>query len=238
MMENVSTRVVAVDDHPVVVEGVMALVTREAPEVELVGSAEHWDGLLTLLNSLTSRPDLALVDLQLNDGTDPADNISHLIDLGINVVVLTSDVRPVPVRRAMRAGSLGLALKADPVARGIKVIKAAAAGEFAVSSDLAFVLITDTELAPKLAPREVEVLSLLADGVSRKQIGARMDPPVALATVVTYLNRAFARYRELGREVGSPSDVVRAAMEDGFLPFRGTGRPESSPREGEATSPA
>ena len=44
-----------------------------------------------------------------------------------------------------------------------------------------------------------------------------MDPPIAMSTVVTYLNRICARYRDLGRPVNGPADALRAAAADGYL---------------------
>ncbi|MEI2819857.1 MAG: hypothetical protein V9E81_06400 [Marmoricola sp.] len=110
-----------------------------------------------------------------------------------------------------------MCLKSDEPDLIVNVLRSAAGGEFAVSSDLAFVLMTDAELTAKLAPREIEALQLLADGVPRKSVGERMDPPVAMSTVVTYLNRACARYREMGVDVQSPRDAVRAAIQDGYF---------------------
>ena len=212
-----SLTLMAVDDHPVVVEGVVALVSRELADVQFVGSATSWEAAQRLLASLPAPPDVVLMDLHLGDGSSPSTAISELTARGIRVVVLTSEVRPVPVRRAIRAGALGLALKSDAPSDIAAVVAAAARGEAAVSSDLAFVLVTDPDLSASLPPRELEVLSLLADGVPRKSVGAMLQPPVTMATVVTYLNRACARYREAGVDVRSPQDVLRAAMADGHL---------------------
>ena len=212
-----SLTLMAVDDHPVVVEGVVALVSRELADVQFVGSATSWEAAQRLLASLPAPPDVVLMDLHLGDGSSPSTAISELTARGIRVVVLTSEVRPVPVRRAIRAGALGLALKSDAPSDIAAVVAAAARGEAAVSSDLAFVLVTDPDLSASLPPRELEVLSLLADGVPRKSVGAMLQPPVTMATVVTYLNRACARCCGAGVDVRSPQDVLRAAMADGHL---------------------
>ncbi len=103
------------------------------------------------------------------------------------------------------------------------MVRSVSLGNFAVSSDLAFVLATDEEMVPNLAPRELEVLRLLAEGVPRKSVGSRLDPPVKLATVVTYLNRICTRYQENGRPVSTSQDAIRAAAEDGYLNLPGTG---------------
>jgi DNA-binding NarL/FixJ family response regulator len=210
-------RLAAVDDHPVVVEGLVSLVTRESSDLVWLGGASTLAGLEQALERWPSPPDIVLYDLHLHDGSRPTDGIASLTSRGITVVVLTSEVRPIPVRRAVRAGALGVVLKSDPLDRIIDVVHAAAAGDFAASSDLAFVLLTDASLAARLAPRELEALELLADGVPRKLVGAHMDPPVGLATVVTYINRVCERYRALGRDVTTTQDALRAALEDGHL---------------------
>ena len=210
-------RVFAVDDHPVVAQGVLALATQLDPEIEPVGTCKRADELGAKLSELTSPPDVIMMDLHLEDGSAPAETIARLAQAGHHVVVLTSEMRPVPIRSAIRAGAIGLCLKSDEPDLIVNVLRSAAGGEFAVSSDLAFVLMTDAELTAKLAPREIEALQLLADGVPRKSVGERMDPPVAMSTVVTYLNRACARYREMGVDVQSPRDAVRAAIQDGYF---------------------
>ena len=85
-------------------------------------------------------------------------------------------------------------------------------GGGAISRIFPFVLLTDPDLAAHLAPRELEVLRLLGEGVPRKSIGRRLDPPVSLTT---YLDRVRDRYRALGRTVDTPADAVRATTADG-----------------------
>ncbi len=216
-MSDMAVRMLAVDDHPVVAQGLLALAAIADPNLHSLGTATSYAGLREALDRLETPPDIVLMDLHLEDGTDPVDTIAELTDQGLRVVILTSELRPVPIRRAMQAGAVGLCLKSDEPAHILDVIRAAASGEFAVSSDLAFVLISDADLIAQLAPREVEALSLLADGVPRKVVGDRMDPPVAMSTVVTYLNRACERYRQMGREIATPRDAVKAAIQDGYL---------------------
>lgn len=211
-------RVVALDDHPIVVEGVLSLVSRTAPDIELLASATTWpEDFVAALDGLDTMPDVALVDLHLTTDDESQTAIETLTARGVPVVVLTSELRPVPIQRAVAAGAVGLALKGDPVDQIVATLRAAGESEYAVSSDLAFVLLSDRTLAAQLAPREVEVLALLADGVPRKLVGSSMEPPVSASTVNTYLNRACARYREMGRHVWSPRDVVRAAIADGHI---------------------
>ena len=210
-----TVHIVALDDHPIVVQGIMALVSAHADEFELVATATDWPQLRVLLQQIP-RPDIALVDLHL-EHTDAYDAVAELSAAGITVMMLTSELKAVPIRRAMAAGASGLALKSDSPADITSALRELIANGEAVSSTLAFTLVSDEALIAHLPPREVEVLELLADGVPRKSVGSRLSPPVALSTVNTYINRACMRYRELGRQVWTPRDVIRAAMDDGYI---------------------
>lgn len=212
-----SIRLTAVDDHPVVVEGIGAILARMAPDIEWLGAACSWNSLQQLLASFAAPPDVVLFDLHLHDGSQPTDGIAWLAARGIRSVVLTSEVRPIPIREAVMAGASGVILKSDPQRRMVEVIRSAAGGDFAVSGDLAYVLVTDDSMVPRLAPRELEALKLLASGLPRKTIGRRMTPPVQMSTVVTYFNRICEKYRELGRDVQTPQEALRAASADGYL---------------------
>lgn len=161
--------------------------------------------------------DLVLLDLHLGDGSRAAKTVARLLDLGLPCLLFTSELRPVPIRLGLAAGARGVALKGDPEESLLDAIDLAMAGEVAVSSELAFMLATDKTLAAQLAPRELEALVLLAQGIPRKAVGHRMTPPVAEATVNTYIVRATKRYAELGRSAGTAAEVVREAFRDGHL---------------------
>lgn len=221
-------RVAAVDGHPIVVQGVAAILTaapatHDAPRFEWLGQARTFARLRELLAELGEQPDVVLCEID----AQAAEGIRWLTERGIAAVVFTDELRPVPIRRAIDSGARGVILKSDPVAKVVEVVLTASRGMTAVSGELASHLATSERLVPRLSPREVEVLHLLHDGVPRKCVGARLEPPVRLATVVTYVNRICRRYQELGRPVHSSADAVRAALEDGYLepprPARSTG---------------
>ncbi|GAA1391620.1 response regulator [Luteococcus peritonei] len=208
-------RVAAVDDHPVVLAGLQAVESASIGELLLVHAVTEPD---VLFERIRQQPvDVVLVDLQLKDGLKGPGVVAQLDELGIPSVVYTAELRPLPIRRAMAAGALGLALKNDPIDGLIRTIRAAAAGEFAVSSQLAHVLIKDETLTPRLAPREIEVLELLHQGIPRKSVGRLMNPPASDSTVDTYLRRVSGKYRQLGRTVNGVPDALGHAERDGYF---------------------
>ncbi|HOF63631.1 MAG TPA: response regulator, partial [Dermatophilaceae bacterium] len=211
-----SLSLMAVDDHPVVVEGVVALVSRELSDVQFVGSATTWQAAQDLLASLAAPPDVVLMDLHLGDGSSAAESISELTSRGIRVVVLTSEVRPVPVRRAIKAGAVGLALKSDAPSDIASVIAAAARGEAAVSSDLAFVLVTDPRLSATLPPRE---LGLVTSGRrSPAQVGRGHAPTARHDGDGCHLSQSGMRPLPRGRRRRA-KPTGRPARRDGRRPL-------------------
>jgi len=212
-------RVAAVDGHPIVVQGIAAILTAAPPEdgsarFDWIGQTRSFAELRGLLEDLDGLPDVVLCELR---GDDAVEGIDWLSSRGVAVVVFTDELRPIPIRRAIDAGARGVILKSDPVAKIVEVVRTASRGMAAVSSDLAYRLATSESLVPRLSPREIQVLQLLLDGVPRKSVGSRLEPPVQLATVVTYINRICRRYQDLGRPVHTSADAVRAALEDGYL---------------------
>ncbi|MGM0386039.1 MAG: hypothetical protein ACQERF_08685 [Actinomycetota bacterium] len=215
-----AVRVVACDDHPIVVQGIATILTAAhlsdgSARFEWMGQTRTFTELRELLPHFDVLPDVVLCELRGHD--DAVEVISWLTAQGVAAVVLTDELRPVPIRRAIDAGAKGVILKSDPVAKIVEVVLTASRGMTAVSSDLAYRLATSERLVPRLSPREIEVLQLLHDGVPRKSVGFRLEPPVQLATVVTYINRICRRYQDLGRNVHTSADAVRAALEDGYL---------------------
>lgn len=208
-------RIAAVDDHEIVLRGVAGLALSFPDRLTFVAQGTT---VVALLAELAAEPaEVVLFDLHLADGSQIEDSVIAIQETGAKVLVFTSDVRPVPARRAMLAGSCGVALKSDPDEQVVQAIEQVAAGEFAVTSELAYVLATDPQLTPKLTPREVEALELLASGIPKKAIGRQMDPPVLASTANTYFTRIAQRYAQLGREVGNVYGSLREAYRDGHL---------------------
>lgn len=203
-----------VDDHPVVLRGIIAAVADVAPDISV-------DFLVTSLRDLdwarASHPDVVLLDIDLNDGTDAATNLRTLLSYDVRVLLFTAERRPALLRRLVLAGAMGLALKSDPEDHLVDAIRQVARGEFATSSHFAEALLTDEHLMATLAPREREVLEQLAAGVPKKAIGRSLSSPVATSTVDTYFQRIATRYAALDRPVGNIYGSLREAAKDGHI---------------------
>ena len=211
-------RLSAVDDHPYVLNGILWTLQHLAPWVTVVSTAASVTDLAEM-GGLAA--DVVLLDLDLgahsHDEADPTHNVTVIRDAGPQVIVFTAEDRPIPIRRAISAGAVGLVLKSDPESHLIETIRAARHGELATSSKLAHALVTDPQLAGHLAPREQAVFELLAQGVGRADIGKLLDPPASQHTVDTYLKRVAATYRSLGRETFNAYETLHHVMQDGHV---------------------
>ncbi|HEY5877931.1 MAG TPA: response regulator transcription factor [Nakamurella sp.] len=218
-------KLAAVDDHPFVLKGILWTVRELAPWVEVIGTASSVGELLA---AGSAAADVVLLDLDLGvpaDESDPTANVRAIREAGPQVLILTAEERPIPVRRAIAAGAVGLVLKSDPEHLLIDALRVARTGELAVSGRLAHALLTDDDLVGHLAPREIQVFELLAQGVGRADIGRLMEPPAATSTVDTYLKRAARTYRSLGRSTYNAYETLQHVIRDGHVDGPGRGSP-------------
>lgn len=170
------TRVLVVDDHPVVLKGLAALIESD-PELTLVATA----GTVQQAMGSSAEPDVAVVDLQLPDG----DGIQLGTDLkrrwpDVRVLVLTMSADSHSVVRSVGAGLDGYLLKdADPD-EVIAAIHAAARGALVLGRGASDAVVAAASAAPRtdalaaLDARELEILRLLVDGFSTSQVAAHL----------------------------------------------------------------
>jgi DNA-binding NarL/FixJ family response regulator len=187
-------RVVLADDQVIVREGLITLLGL-LPGIVVVGAAEHGEAALALVAE--HAPDVLLTDMRMpvldGIGTIRRVRAEHP---GTAVVVLTTYAEDAAVVEALRAGAVGWLSKdadADAIARALH---SAAAGQSTVdSAALARLLAPRDPAAPPppdgLTAREVEVLGLIAAGLSNREIARRLV--VGEATVKTHVNHLFAK---------------------------------------------
>jgi DNA-binding NarL/FixJ family response regulator len=205
-------RVVIVDDHPVVRAGLVALVDA-ADDIEVIGTAST--GLEAVEIAAALRPDVVLMDLRM-PGLDGDEATARIVaaDPATRVVILTTYETDDAILSAIEAGASGYLLKAAPEAELLAGVRAVAAGEVALAPGVAALLVkraaAPSAAGPGLSTRELEVLRLVAEGLSNREIGARLF--LGEATVKTHLLHAFAKL-----EVSDRTRAVTRAMELGLL---------------------
>jgi len=209
MMAN-PIRLIIADDHPVVREGLRAVLDSE-PDVEVVGEAAEGSQALELVDSLD--PDLVLMDLQMPDldGVAATRRIRRDHD-GIEILILTTYDTDADITRAVTAGATGYLLKDASREELMQAIRLAARGESVLSPKVASRVLGRMRAPAEeaLSTREVEVLLEVADGLSNKEVGRMLH--ISEATVKTHLLHIFAK---LG--VDDRTAAVTAALERGII---------------------
>ncbi len=169
-------RILLVDDHTVVRKGLRTFLKYD-PELEVVGEAANGAEALTRAREL--KPDVVLMDLLMPvmDGIQATAAIRRELP-EIEVLALTSVLEDASVVGAVRAGAIGYLLKDTQAEALCQAIKAAAAGQVQLTPKAAARLmqaISAPESPEALTERETDVLRLLAQGQSNKQIARRLN---------------------------------------------------------------
>jgi DNA-binding NarL/FixJ family response regulator len=174
-------RIVAVDDHPLFLKGLAALVDSR-DDVTLVGTAENADDAIALITTL--QPDVAIVDLQMPGpgGIELTTQITAHAPT-VRVLILTMFEDDVSVMAAIRAGARGYILKGARQDQLMHAIHSVAGGDTVFGPSVAdriarLVLTPSSDSAatafPELTERELEVLDLVARGHSNGDIARRL----------------------------------------------------------------
>jgi DNA-binding NarL/FixJ family response regulator len=208
--------VAAVDDHPIVLDGVTGWVMTAKCGIRVVGTALTVDALLA---GPGRHAHVVLLDIDLSDGTTVESNVAAILAAGPAVLVLSAADKPVSVRAAMRAGALGYVLKDEETTQVRAAIKAVAAGTDWISPRLAYILATDDAAdRPALSPQETRALQLYATGMPMKSVAIRMS--LSEETAKQYVGRVREKYARTGRAAPTKLDLYYRAVEDGHLPPR------------------
>jgi two-component system NarL family response regulator len=200
-------RVLLADDHAVVLEGLSAMIGRQ-PDMTVVAEADN--GLDAVELWRAHRPDVMLVDLRMPalDGAGVITEIRRM-DASARIIVLTTFDTQEEIYQAVKAGATGYLLKDARRGDVLDAIRHVYGGERELPAGLASKLavrLTDESLTE----REREVLVLLADGKSNREIGSAIH--VEETTVKSHLKSIFAKLH-----VASRTEAVTVAMRRGLI---------------------
>lgn len=216
-------RVLLVDDHPVVRQGLRALLD-PLDDVRVV--ADVGDGEAALARIAVGDVDVALVDLMMPglSGWQLTQRIAAL-PRPVPVLILTTYDGDADILRAIEAGATGYLLKDSPLDKLADGLRAAARGEMVLAPSAAATLARHARRGSpppaQLSLREVDVLRAVAEGLTNSAIGARMH--IGEATVKTHLTRIFGK---LG--VDDRTAAVTVALERGLIAMPGRDRRSTS----------
>lgn len=200
-------RVLVADDHVTVLEGLVAIVGRQA-DMTVVAQAANGQEAVELW--ARHRPDVTLLDLQMPilDGVQALEQIRRL-EAGVRALMLTTFDTDNDISRAIKAGAKGYLLKDAPREQLLACIRKVHAGETFIAPAIVAKLAAGLS-SEALTGREREVLSLLARGKSNKEIGSNLF--ISETTVKSHLRGIFAKLNVLSR-----TEAIAAASRRGLV---------------------
>jgi DNA-binding NarL/FixJ family response regulator len=207
-------RVLLVDDHPVVRAGIEGILNSQT-DIEVVGEAS--DGIEAICLNQTLQPDVILMDLQMPemDGVTAIKAIHEQANPP-HILVLTTYDTDADIVQAIQAGATGYLLKDTPREDFFAAVRQVAQGESVLTPVVASRLLAHIR-APaeeQLSGREFEVLTLVSQGHSNKDIAKQLH--ISTATVKTHLIHIYGK---LG--VSDRTAAVTTAFEKGILRLKG-----------------
>lgn len=203
-METLPIRVLLADDHTIVRSGVRALLSTE-PDIEVVG--EVGNGAEAVAQAEALRPDVILMDLVMPglSGIEATRQITASLP-GTRVLVLTSFAADENVFPAIKAGALGYLLKDSGPDELVRAIRQVNRGEPSLEPSIARKVLLELSHSPKeqrpltkdpLTERELEVLRLVAQGGSNRDIAAKLV--VSELTVRTHVSNILGKLQLASR---------------------------------------
>ena len=191
MSENRPIRVLIVDDHPIVRDGLQGILASH-PDFEVVGQAAN--GAEAVRQTQALRVDVVLMDLRMPEmGGVEAIKMLRTRRPDTHILVLTTYDTDTEVLSALEAGATGYLLKDAPREDLIRAVKAAHRGESTLSPAVASRLVGRVRgaQAGALSPRELEIIKLIADGANNREAAAKLF--ISEATVKTHLLHIFEK---------------------------------------------
>ena len=203
-------RVLLVDDHLVVRSGLRALLGTQ-PDLEVVAEASSGGEALQLVRE--HAPDVVVMDLAMGPGMDGIEAIRQIRDLsrGQAVLVFTTYDSDADIVRAVDSGAMGYLLKDAAPEEIFAAIRGAVQGRSVMSPPVASRLFQQLRNPDEvLTPREAELLSLLTEGLSNRELGQRLF--ISEATVKTHLAHIYSKLGVDSRAAAIATAIRREGM--------------------------
>jgi DNA-binding NarL/FixJ family response regulator len=208
-----SVRILLADDHELIRAGLAKILTAAHPEWEIVGEAANGAEAIEMGERL--RPDVLIVDLSMPGGPSGLEVTEKLVESvhGLYVVVLTVHSLEPVMRQVRQAGANAFLAKNEAPGKLVSVLEKMLAGDRFFASESAREPLSGPQARQRvpvqylLTPREMDVLRMLADGLTNKEIAAELD--MSVRTVESHRANIMSRLA-----VDSLGELVRLAIRD------------------------
>ena len=191
-------RCLVVDDHPVVRQGIKALLERELDGVEVSDASSP----SAAVDAAPGDLDVLVIDPRRGAESGPIAYAGLTRDLGTPIVVFTSDAGARQLSEALKAGVRGFVRKDSPPEDLVRAVRAALAGEFYVDPALSSTIVLE-DAQGILTPRQRQILQMLANGMQTDAVAT--DLGLSTETVRTHTKRILAK---LGAETRTQAVAI------------------------------
>ncbi len=212
-------KVILADDHAVVRDGVKAVIERKGKDIKIIGEAENGKDVLEMAKHKPA--DVYVLDISMPhlNGIETTDRLKK-IDPGNKIIILSMHDGQAYVEKVLQAGAEGYILKKGATEEVIHAIREVYKGERYLSPGIAKYVIQgflenkrDTDQTTpfaKLTRREREILQIIAEGLSTKQIAQKLD--ISSNTAHVHTNNIMQKLN-----IHSRTDLVRFALREGII---------------------
>jgi|Deesub1362A_J573_1020465.scaffolds.fasta_scaffold00784_19 two-component system NarL family response regulator len=214
-------RILLADDHTLFREGLAGILAAQ-PDFQVVGEAS--DGLEAIVKARELAPDLILMDIAMPgcDGLEATRRIKNELP-AVTIVMLTVRDDEAKLFEAIKSGAQGYLLKSIASSEMLRLLRGAVQGEAAITPSLAGrmmeefrrlsqrIPVADGEEPGQLTARERQVLRMVAEGATDKEIAERLT--VSLYTVKSHMRNILAKL-----QLGSRHEAARIALRKGLIP--------------------
>jgi DNA-binding NarL/FixJ family response regulator len=214
-----TTRILLVDDHRIVREGLRSLIEKE-PDLKIIGEAEDGRAAVKLATEL--KPDIVVMDLtmpEMNGMIATAEILRTNPEIKVLILSMHADRRF--VAETLSAGASGYLLKDRAFSEMVKAIQAIQKGEVFLSPEITRLVVQDYKsklgqetavIAPELSKREREVLQMVAEGCTTKEIATALG--VSIKTIESHRQQLMAKLK-----VDSVAELTKYAIREGLTSY-------------------
>jgi two-component system NarL family response regulator len=206
-MKEAKIRILVADDHPIVRDGIISIVEVEK-DMRVVAQAE--DGIKTVELAKKHQPDIILLDLRM-PGLDGLEVVAQIQSLRLpsKVIVLTTFESERDVHLALKSGARSYLLKDTPRQILLETIRQVHRGKTCIPPRIGQKL-AENMSHPTLSKREMEILKLIADGRSNKEIGSQLG--ITEGTVKTHTKSVLSKLHAPGRTAAVKEAIHRGLV--------------------------
>lgn len=202
-------KVILTEDHPLVIEGIKAMLEKEA-DIDCIATCNTGDMLLRLL--LKHQPDIILMDINLPDinGIELCKEVRKIYG-SIGIIALSINNHPAVIRQMIESGANGYVLKDAGKKEILSAIRTVAQHKKFFSHSAALAMRNpDNPHLPSLTRREKEVLELISDGFTNREIAEKLF--IDISTVDSHRKNMLSKY-----DVKNTSALIKVAITNGLL---------------------